>query len=378
MTPENVIILTRHDAIANAVSGAFNGQGHSIVFTRCQGPEEISRRLAAGRPAAVVVDIDAEHQALLSDLAALTGRFTDSCFVVVSSAWSEQLMLDSMAAGARHFLRKEHIAAELQGVLERLLPRVGKSSVAEGSVLTVLSTAGGCGATTVAVNLAYELHLAGKGPVLLVDMDVAYGGVGTCLNVSGEYGLASAMAPGKKVDRDLVRSSARAYVDGLHVLLSPATVDLAAPAPVDFGCTGAAMTACRWAYPLTVVDAPRVGAAVAAELALSSKAVLIVMQMRVKDVRMAHDLRAALLGRGVDPARIVPVVNRHRTKGASVKMDEVRRVMETDEVVMLANDFRRAARSFDLGEPLAKAAPLSPLRKDLRRLMETLASPGHS
>ncbi|MCE5278752.1 MAG: hypothetical protein ABFD92_18475 [Planctomycetaceae bacterium] len=372
MTPENVIILTHDDAVAGAVAGAFNGQARSIVFTRCGGSDDISRRLGAGRPAAVVVDIDHERQSLLSELAALTGRFTDSCFVVVSSTSSEQLMLDSMAAGARHVLRKDQIASSLQSILERLLPRLGRQGSVEGAAFTVLSTAGGCGATTVAVNLAYEMYLAGKGPVLLVDMDTAYGGVGTCLNVRGEYGLASAMAAGKKIDRDLVRSSARPYADDLHVLVSPATVDFAAPQAVDFAHVPAAMAAFRQAYPVTVIDAPRVAAPAAAELALGSRAVLIVMQMRVKDVRMAHDLRGALLGGGVDPARIVPVVNRHRTKGATVTMDEVRRVMETDAVTVLANDFRRAARSFDLGEPLGKAAPFSPLRKDLRRFMEIL------
>ncbi len=68
-----------------------------------------------------------------------------------------------MQAGARHFLRKSAIQTELDPVLEHLLSHGPQESTRLGVVLSVFSCSGGCGATTVAINLANELRLARAG-----------------------------------------------------------------------------------------------------------------------------------------------------------------------------------------------------------------------
>ena len=62
---------------------------------------------------------------------------------------------------------------------------------ARGSAVTILSAGGGCGATTLAVNLAAELGAIdpSSDPPLVVDLDYHYGAVSTYLAVQGDYGV---------------------------------------------------------------------------------------------------------------------------------------------------------------------------------------------
>jgi len=75
-------------------------------------------------------------------------------------------MLEAMQAGARHFMNKKSFGSELDNILERLLVDDVKVTSDLGQIVTVFSASGGCGATTVCLNLANELRLESMQPVL--------------------------------------------------------------------------------------------------------------------------------------------------------------------------------------------------------------------
>jgi len=365
---DNIIVVTTSDAAAEDVSSALADCKPEMSLERCDGIIALARLLERKPARAVIVDIDPMPIAVLTELTPVVKRFPATCFVILSSEWNERLVLDSMAVGARHFMRKTSVQAELADVVQRLSTATEVAPWVQGQVISVFSAGGGCGATTLAVNLANELCLTEK-PVLLVDLDIAYGAVATYLNISGQYGLADVIANGNVVDGDLIASSTVPYDDDLHVLLSPASVDFSGSRFLDYGKLSSVLDACRQVYAFTIVDAPRVSPDVAANLAAASKTTLTVMQMSVKDIRVARDLRNSLLDNGIPSEHISLVVNRYRKKGSSVSLSEMQRAVNSENVRLIGNDFRPAARSVDLGEPLSKAAPMSSLRKDIKKLL---------
>src|SRR6266550_327954 len=62
-----------------------------------------------------------------------------------------------------------------------------------GQIVTVFSTKGGCGKTTVATNLAVALH-AGGARACLVDLDLAFGDVAISLQLNPERTVVDAVA----------------------------------------------------------------------------------------------------------------------------------------------------------------------------------------
>jgi len=351
---DNIVVVTESDATAEEVSQTICGKELPTVLGRCEKITDLVQFLQRKPSGVVMVDIDPMPAAMLTELTPVVARFPNTCFIILSSEWDERLVLDAMEIGARHFMRKSSIQSDLPKVIQRLHAAGEVAPWVQGTVVTILSAGGGCGATTLAVNLANELRLAENKPVLLIDLDVAYGAIATYLNISGQYGLADVIANGNVVDGDLIASSTVPYSRGLHVLLSPASVNFSGSHDLDYTKMSSVLDACRQVYAYTIIDAPRVSPEVAANLAAASKATLAVLQMSVKDVRVARELRNSLLEKGIPSEHISLVINRYRKKGTSVSLAEVQRAVNSDNIKLIGNDFRPAARSIDLGEPLAK------------------------
>lgn len=371
MSPRSdVVLLTVENQIADAVKAALAHAGRLALDGVCRTMPELASRLAAGPAAAALVDVDPEPDRVLQELEPVIARYPRTRFVLLSRSPRQELLLEAMQIGARHFMRKETLGTELANVLQRLV--VDATRDQGGSAIVVLSASGGCGATTIAVNLVNELSLRSGRACLLVDLDCSYGAAAIYLGLKGEYGIADVVSRAGGADAGLVTSSASVYDEHVHVLLSPCSVNFSLPAEVHYGPVSAMLTACRLAYPFTVVDAPRVSAQSAESLALASNMALIVMQMTVKDIHIARSLRSVLVSRGLPPDRILHVINRYQKRNQMISFDQCREALGSDRYERISNDFRGAVRSLNFGQPLSKSAPSSSLRSDIRQLANRL------
>jgi len=328
---------------------------------------------------AVVVDLGPVPERMLGQLATVIGAHGDTRFVLLADHPTTELTLEAMQLGARHLMGKAALGKDrmaLPEVLSRLVSSLPSQARPSGSLITVLSASGGCGATTIAVNLANEFRLGMAESVLLVDLDTAYGAVSDYLGLESGYGLAEVLAQSKGVDPQLIRSSAKPYTDDFHVLLSPASTNFFDPPVLEYANLPGALIACAQTYTYTVLDAPRVPVDVGATLASVSRAALILMQLTVKDVHMAENMRAALMRRGVAAGKIIFVINRYRKRSFMVSYRAAQKALEGGHFLHVCNDFRGARKGSNYGQPLAQAAPLCDLRRDVRKLAATLAGDG--
>jgi pilus assembly protein CpaE len=235
-------------------------------------------------------------------------------------------------------------------------------------MVTVLSARGGCGATTIAINFAEEARMATNSTALLVDLDRHYGSMGAYLGLTTKYGLRDLLSHSGHFDDHLVRSTTAHYSEELHVLLGPASIEQTATVDLPLERLEAALAACRRAYPLTVVDAPRVPIGVAAELALASQLTLVVFELSVVDIRGARALLVALNDRRVAPGSILAVANRFRKRNPMLSLEDAEKALVGWNVVPVSNDYPNALKSINLGQPLSQTAPRSELRRDIQAL----------
>ncbi len=317
---------------------------------------------------AVLLDINPEPTRVLTALGPISERFSNTRFIVLSDSLNSDLMLAAMQAGARHFMLKRDLDSELGGVLKRLVTDGTAASPTSSFVATVFSVSGGCGATTVAINLANELHLLASKPALLVDLDCSYGGAGTYLGLSGDYGIADVLDRNGELDPQLIRSTAREYSPGLRMLINPMTVNPEEPGSLDYAQLQSAIGVCRRSYEFTVIDAPRVPMDTAAQLAGASDVTLLVLQMTVKDLAMARSMLRALRGRGVSDDSLTIVVNRYQRRRHMLTFEDARKTLGDVPLTTLSTDYNNAIKGLNYGQPLAEAASRSVLRRELRDL----------
>jgi pilus assembly protein CpaE len=366
-----ILLMTDERDTVEAVDAALGSDSRFMVNGTCRDMQELAAMLQRKAVPAALVDIDVAPQRMLEDLDRLGVRFPQTRFVVISRDMSGDLVLAAMQAGARHFLVKKSLTAELSGILHRIVPEEMAAAQRLGVVITVLSASGGCGTTTLAVNLANEMHLETGEPSLLIDIDVSYGAVASYLGIAGQYGIADVLASSGHVDPQLIHSTVINYSDGMAVLVSPASANFSNPAPLDFHNLDRAMEACKQAFRQTVIDAPRVTHDVAAMLAAQSAMTLIVFQLNVKDIRVARAMLLALTDRGVPKDSLLPVANRCQ-KHVMVSLEDAQRALGSIPMRRIRNDYPNAVRAMNYGRPLAQTAPRSGMLRDIRELAAEL------
>jgi pilus assembly protein CpaE len=368
LSRSNVLLLTREETTANAVSAVVGSSQRVALAGICREVSELKGHLSHNAAQVVLVDIDPDPSQILCDLDAIAAAYSETRVVVVSSRFNKELILQAMEAGARHFLRKKSLVSELDEVLERLLCNGTKPQPIFGSIISVFSTSGGCGATTVALNLANELRLVSSGTVLAIDLDGCYGALSAYLGITGPYGIADVLARNGQIDEHLIESSACNYRGDFHVLVSPASVGNGGTQLLQYQNLAPALEACRHVYRYTVIDAPRVARSIVANLAAISKFTVVVFQLTVKDLKLARSTISSLVASGISPEKIIPLANRFGRRGLLVKLEDGKKALGVSSLHRIRSDWRKAMNSVNRSQPLAQVAPKSGLRRDFRKL----------
>lgn len=368
-----ILLVSAEARTVNDVVRALEGHDHLRPSAVCRDIASLPVRLQNATVPVVIVDIDPAPMAILDHVEPLANGFPATRFVALTSELSSEVIMRAMQVGVRHLQVKAALHKELPGVLDRLAINGHGDFKSSGAAVTVLSASGGCGATTLVVNLANELQLKAARKSLIVDLDYNYGAVASYLDLQGFYGIAEVLAHPGGIDAQLVRSTAVIHSDRLHALISPASVDLAAVKPPDPEKMAVALTACKQAYGFTVVDAPRLSFECSVALAGVSELTIVVLQPMVKDIRAAHSLMQLLNDRGIPLDHIMPVVNRYRRRHQMIHFEDAQKVLGAS-LGRLSNDYASAVKSINYGKPLAFAAPRSALRRDVASLAGRIES----
>jgi pilus assembly protein CpaE len=371
------MLVTRDDAAAEVVqrvveeSGAFDFKGAYQDLSQVRG------QLSPSKIQAVIVDIDPDPPQILRSVASICHVAPETLVLVVCESLKKELLLEAMRAGARHFLEKKKLADNLLEELLSVIPNgEEKKHATSGSVVVpVFSAGGGCGATTIAINLASELRILSERPVLAIDLDVCYGAVSTYLGIKSKYGISNVLDPKKNViDADLVRSSAYTYKEDFHVLTSPADGQSMGAGALPYENLTPALEACRRIYGYTVIDAPRLPQAAFTDLGKLSDLVVVAFQLTVKDVNTTRLMVSSLVQAGIARERIIPLANRVKKRGPLVRFEDTKRALGLSSCISIRSDWRKAMKSANHAKPLAEAARRSRLRRDIREFAVNVRS----
>jgi pilus assembly protein CpaE len=369
----NITLMTPDASLASAVSAALHANGHVVAGPPVRDMRDLAPQLGRSPVPVVLVDLDPSPHQVLAQLERIIARHPTTRFVALSSSLGNDLLLEAMQNGVRRVVTKQTMSVDLPGVLDRLTAPDLKAGPS-GEILTVLSASGGCGATTIAVNIAEELALREKQPTLLCDLDGAYGAVASYLGLSPRYGADHVFHYSGDIDAQLIRSTATVHSDRIHVLASPAGTNLATSGePLRFERLEHVLDSARRAYPISIIDAPRLALDTTAALVAGSTTTLLVLQLTVKDLRCARSMLDALRSRGVDCNSIVPIANRY-VKRQLISLDEASKAIGGVEVFPIRNDYAPAIHGLNFGQTLSQAAPRSSIRRDIQDLLAKLES----
>ena len=252
------------------------------------------------------------------------------------------------------------------GALAR--PTGGHSAV----VVPVHGLAGGTGASTLAVNLAWELaHVGASEPprVCLMDLDLQFGAVATYLDLPRREAVYELLTEAADADAERFLQSLETYRGRLQVLTAPAEMlplDLVGPEEV-----GALIELARTNFDYVVIDMPSTLVAWTETVLAAAPLYLATLELDMRSAHNAVRMIRAFKAEDLPHQKLRFALNRAPGRTDLSGRARAKRLAESLDVkieLLLPDGGRAAAQAGDEGAPLRESAPKNPLRREVARL----------
>jgi pilus assembly protein CpaE len=233
----------------------------------------------------------------------------------------------------------------------------------QGKVITVFAAKGGCGKTTIAVNLAAALAADGVHRVCVVDLDLSFGDVAISVQLDPVRTISDALTMAGHLDTTGAASLVTSYRPGLDMLLAPVTPGDAEKVPATL--VGELLGVLRGMYDFVVVDTPaQFSEHVLTAMDISDHHVLLTTPdtPAMKNLRIALDMLDLLsYSRNIRSV----LVNRSDSK-VGLSLADVERVVRS-EISAHVPSSRNVPISINKGTPIVIGTPTHPVSQAITR-----------
>jgi pilus assembly protein CpaE len=219
--------------------------------------EALASVARAHKPDIVFLDLSSDLDTACGLIQSLASLCPNIFVIGLDESNDSETLIRALRVGATEFLHAPFQPDEMRGALTRIdrLRRAGEdSSGTSGRVIAFSSAKPGAGATTLATQTALALHAATGRRVLLVDLNLEGGLVGTGLTPSPRHSVLDGIERGGALDATQW-SALTEYAGHIEVLAAP---QVPYDGEVDSERLHALLASARQAYDWIVLDLPTV------------------------------------------------------------------------------------------------------------------------
>ncbi len=309
------------------------------------------------------------------DLECLKRAFSWPILAVVDTPREQiaTLLILANRAGAAQVVATPVDAEDLCSALDAICRDHGIAGT-EAKSVAVTGVTGGCGATTVAINLADAVAALHKRHCVLVELAMQKGMLATYLNVEPQYVLPDLLQPGIKIDAHVVRQALTRIADnfdivsGAHFQITPVQVS-----PQD---VSRLIEHFQRMAEVLVIDVPWTGDEQFLQTVSTANHLVLVAEQNLpslRSLRLVLDMvKRSNLSTAAAGLTVELVINRYNPRSKDFPLDRVKEVLETETLSTVANDYPATNASVNRGVPLRLGAPRSKALADIENLTRKL------
>lgn len=300
--------------------------------------------------------------------------------------------------GADEFVPYPLPEGELAGALERLrqpapaappAPSAGPategvklSGGGDGVLIGIQGLAGGVGATTLAVNLAYELAIGGKEKhpkVCLIDLGLQFGSVSTYLDLPRREAVFETLSDIESMDGDAFAQALVSFEDKLQVFTAPADIlplDIIGPPEIK-----KLLDITREHFDYVIVDMPTTLVQWTETVLTEAQLYFALIELDMRSAQNTLRLKRALQSEELPFDKIRFALNRAPKFTDLQGKSRVKRLADSLDITLelqLPDGGRTVMQACDHGLPLANHAAKNPLRREVVKLAQQLNAIGAS
>ena len=335
-------------------------------------PDQLYEEIVRLRPNGAIIALGAITESTLKFIERLSAECPSTAIISAAEDASPDLILRSLRAGAREFLRIPISTDELKTVLDRVGDHSNQQVEApkkKGRMIAVFSSKGGCGTSFLATNLATSI--AAK--TILVDLNLQAGDLPLFLGVDSKYSIADMCEKRARLDDELINTLVTPINSKLSLLAAPREADSADE--IEPQHIFDVLQRLKESYDYVVLDPQHTFDSITLAALDQSDDILMVLSLDIPAIRSTQRALEIFDRLGYPRKKVRIVVNRW-SKQIELDLRQVEKFLGEPVIGYVPSDYQTTVNSINLGTPLVQSDPNSKIALEIRRIASQMATGG--
>lgn len=385
MNPDTkILVVADYDSIKSMLSEALSQYGN-VQFTSSREVKKEIDRIAPD----VVLIVQPEDGSGVELVQYIQGELPEGLVIFLTERQDFGLLRDIVRAGAIEYIVMPDELALLTDRLEKIAElgeqqqrkkgtaSSGKAFVrGRGKVYSFYSGKGGSGRTQLATGFAQALKLESTARVLLIDLNLQYGGVETFFSLDASRTLADLVPVMNEMNENHIRNvSLRETHSKLEVLASPRDAETAENMSEEF--ITRLIRASRRSYDFVIIDLPTYMNELTYTALEESDFIYYVMNLDTPSVQIYRLTEELFRRLRIDTEGRLEVVVNQVGRDNELTVSDLKGLIQAPIAAEISRDHKGIQAAVNLGLPLQREAnekKLIPAAKEIRKWVLTKLS----
>lgn len=364
LRPLKFVILTSDPDDAQELLKGLDTDTRVRIVASSDNAERVYAEVVRWRPPAVIITHNREQDPDWTLCRQIYALYPDTTIICASRDSSPDLILDSLRAGAREFLRLPIIADELKTVIDRAFEFCAgetKATKKRGRVVAVFSNKGGCGSSFIAANLAAAMGAN----TVLADLNLQAASQDLFFGVKPRYSIVDMIDNRARLDDQLLSSYLVECLPSVFLLSAPHETEAADEIIADHVVE--VIDILRERFDFVTLDLSHTFDAITIAALDQADEILLVMTLDILATRSAQRALAIFRRLGYAGKKVRIVLNRWN-KQSDLELSHVEKFLGERITSFVSEDYRSVVSSINVGQPLVASNASATIAVELRRL----------
>jgi len=366
--PITIVVLSTGLDNFKEIRSALSSDNRVQLLAGGNDTEQLYEEVMRLKPAAALITLGANADQAIKLIRRLTSEAPKTVLIAAANNAAHDLLLESLRAGAREFLKLPISAEELKTVLDRVVEFcAGQVEVPKkkGRMIAVFSSKGGCGTSFIATNLA----AATNARTALVDLNLQAGDLPLFLGIDPKYSFADMAENRARLDDSLINSFVAPYSSNLWLLAAPKEADSADEIEPEHVFD--VLQRLRESFEYIVLDPQHTFDSITLAALDLSDEIVLVLTLDIPAIRSTQRALEIFDRLGYPRKKIRIVVNRW-SKQIDLDLRQVEKFLGEPVIGFIPSEYQTAVTSINLGQPLVKSDPSCKISMEIKRIASTL------
>jgi pilus assembly protein CpaE len=367
--PITIVVLSTGLDNFKDIRRALTAESRVKLLAGGNDPDQLYEEIVRLKPNAAIIALGAMTEQAVKFIERLSAECPSTAIISAGEATSPDLILRSLRAGAREFLRLPISTDELRTVLDRVADLSSKHVEApthKGRMIAVFSSKGGCGTSFIATNLASSI----SAKTILVDLNLQAGDLPLFLGLDSKYSIADMCEKRARLDEELINTLVTPYSSKLHLLSAPKEADSADE--IEPQHIFEVLQKLRETYEYVVLDPQHTFDSITLAALDQSDEIVLVLTLDIPAIRSTQRALEIFDRLGYPRKKLRIVVNRF-SKQIELDLRQVEKFLGEPVIGYVPSDYQTTVNSINLGTPLVQSDPHSKIASEIRRIAGQVA-----